>query len=260
MTDIAAGNGLSSDDRAMERSGPAQLTNMRLALSTMLAAKDAGEGSPRLTLFYGHSGYGKSVSAAYVAVLTEAAYIEAKSIWTQRSILEAIATELGIASMERTTPRLLTQIVEQLNISPRPLIIDEMDHLVKKQMVEIIRDIHDATTIPIMMIGEEALPGKLKAWERFDNRIIAATPAQPASADDAYKLRDHYCLRAKLADDLVTEIAERTKGVTRRIVVNLRMVQRAALDEGLDKVDLAWWREQNRPLLTGDVPARRTQA
>lgn len=251
---------LPMEDRPTERTGPAQLTNMRLALSTLLAAQDAGEGSPRLCLLFGHSGYGKSVGAAYVASMTEAAYIEAKSIWTQRSILEALADEIGIASKERTSPRLLTQIVEQLNTTPRPLIIDEMDHLVKKQMVEIIRDIHDATTIPIMMIGEEALPAKLKAWERFDNRIIAATAAQPATAEDAMKLRDHYCLRVGLADDLVTEIAERSKGVTRRIVVNLRAVQRVALDDGRDKVDLAWWKTQQLPFLTGDLPARRKAA
>lgn len=235
--------------------GHAQLMNMQLALETLLACDQAGENSPRLGLFYGFSGYGKTVSAAFAAARTGAAYIEAKSVWTQRSILEAIAAELGIARLERSAPRILQQIIDTLSSEPRPLIIDEMDALVKKQLVEIIRDIHDATNIGIMMIGEEALPAKLKEWERFDNRILMATAAQPASVQDARRLADHYCTDVEIADDLVVLIAERCKGVTRRIVVNLNKVQREALSDGRSSADRAWW--GNRPLQTGDIPTRR---
>lgn len=243
---------------APERSGYAPLTNMRLALAALTQAQDAGEGSPRLCVLYGYSGFGKSVAGAYVASKFDAAYVECRSIETQRSFLEMVAAELGISRCERTAPRLLQQIVDQLGADPRPLIIDEMDHIVTKRFVDIIRDIHDATTVPILMIGEEALPAKLKAWERFDNRVLVATAAQPATADDARKLRDHYCLRVAIADDLVDLIAERCKGVTRRIVVNLRNVQTAALDEGLLTADREWW--GNRPMLTGELPARRGKA
>lgn len=238
--------------------GRAQLTNMRLALQTLAAAQEAGpDSSTRFCVLYGHSGYGKSVAAAYVAARTNAAYVEAKSIWTQRSILEAIGTEIGLVRLERTGPRLLQQIIDQLNVEPMPLIIDEMDHLVKKQTVEILRDIHDGTTVPILMIGEEALPAKLKAWERFDNRIIAVTPAQPATAEDVRKLRDHYCTRVALADDLADAIATGSKGVTRRIVVNLRQVQSRALDAGRASADLGWWKTLGEAFLTGELPARR---
>lgn len=247
------------DEQREPGSGHAQLTNMQLALETLLACDEAGENSPRLGLFYGFSGYGKTVAAAFSAARTGAAYIEAKSIWTQRSILEAIAQEVGIIRLERSAPRILQQIIETLVAEPRPLIIDEMDHLVKKQSVEIIRDIHDATRIGIMMIGEEALPAKLKAWERFDNRILMATPAQPASLDDARLLRDHYCTEVRVGDDLVDLIAERCRGVTRRIVVNLVSVQRKALSDGLTHADARWW--GNRQLLaTGDLPTRRKAA
>lgn len=235
--------------------GHAQLTNMALALQTLVDCVEAGDNSPRLGLFYGFSGYGKSVGAAFAGARTGAAYIEAKSIWTQRTLLEAIAEELGIARLDRTAPRMLRQIIEELNRSPRPLIIDEMDHLVKKQSVEIIRDIHDATSIAIMMIGEEALPGKLKEWERFDNRILIAQPAQPASEEDALKLRDHYCRRVAVADDLALMFRERCRAVTRRIVVNLQAAEREAAIDGEQRIDVRWW--GNRPVRTGDIPTRR---
>lgn len=236
--------------------GHAQLGNMGLALRTLVDCMEAGEHSPRMGLFYGFSGYGKTVGSAFAAARTGAAYIEARSIWTQRSLLEAIAEELGLTKPERTAPRMLRQIIEELNRRPRPLIIDEMDHLVKRQMVEIIRDIHDATPIAIMMIGEESLPAKLKEWERFDNRILVAQPAQPASQDDALKLRGHYARAVAIADDLALLFHERCKGVTRRIVVNLREAEREAMLADITAIDRAWW--GNRPVRTGDVPTRRS--
>lgn len=236
--------------------GYAPLTNMALTMRTLVDCMEAGDQLPRLGLVYGNSGFGKTVAAAFAAARTGASYICAQSIWTQRTLLEAIAEELGIVKAERTAPRLLRQIVDELNRAPRPLIVDEMDYLVKKQSVEIIRDIHDATSIAILMIGEEALPAKLKEWERFDNRILVATAAQPASDDDALLLRDHYGFRGVIADDLAVYIAARCKGVTRRIVNNLKHAHRIAATEGADAIDRAWW--GNRALSAGDLPTRRS--
>lgn len=234
---------------------PAQLTNMRLGLMTMLECQQAPEGSPRFGLFYGPSGYGKSVAAATVTARLDAAYVVAKTTWTQRSMLQAIATELGIVRAAATADGMLDQIIGQLLAAPQPLIIDETDYLVKKKFVEIIRDIHDHGRVPILLIGEEALPLKLKEWERFDNRILVATPAQPSSMADARLLRDYYCPRVRVADNLVAAILAATKGVTRRVVTNLQKVQAAAIAEGRDTIDLDGW--GGRPFSTGLAPVRK---
>ena len=235
--------------------GHAQLTNMALAYQTMADCESASENMPRLGVFYGPSGFGKSVGAAFTAARFDAGYVEAKSIWTQRSLLTALAEALGIVRIEKTGPRILEQLIEHLNAHPRPIIIDEMDYLVKKQMVDIIRDIHDATAIAILMIGEESLPAKLKEWERFDNRILTLTAAQPASPDDALKLRTHYCRRVNVADDLALQIADSCRGVVRRIVTNLERAQKLAIEDGTMEIDLAWWGE--RRIENGALPARR---
>lgn len=240
------------------RTANAPLTNMGLALQTLMDCRDSTDNAPRMGLFYGPSGYGKTIAAAFATARTNAIYIHAQSIWTQRTILESITEEMGLPIMERTGPRMLKQIVAQLNHQPQPLIIDEMDHLVHKKFVEIIRDIHDATAIGILMIGEEALPTKLKEWDRFDNRILIATAAQPASADDALMLRDHYCNRIRVEDDLAERFRDGCKGVTRRIVVNLQRAQRIAAEEGLSSINLEQW--GNRPLMNGDFQTRRLEA
>ena len=233
----------------------AQLTNMRLALQTITECMNVDERMPRLGLLYGFSGYGKTVAAAFAAARTDAAYVEALSIWTQRSMLKALAEALGITRVAKTGPLILDQIISNLCQHPRPLIIDEMDHLVKKQSVDIIRDIHDNTGVAILMIGEESLPAKLKEWERFHNRILVATPAEPASQADVLALRDYYCLRVHLSDDLALHIAKSCKGVTRRIVTNLDRAQRIALDAGESEIDLQWW--GGRRIADGEIMPRR---
>lgn len=241
---------------------PAQLTNMRLGLATMLECQDAGDGSPRLGLFFGPSGYGKSYAAAAIAARLGAAYVVVQSIWRQRSFLEAIAREIGIAKLERTGPRLLAQIIDQLLVDPIPLIIDETDHLIRwgGQAVEIIRDIHDNARVPVLMIGEESLPAKLKDWERFDNRILVARAAQPSTLGDALLLRNYYCPRVAVEDDLVAAIVDATKGVTRRIVVNLQQAQATAIGAGRDTIDLADWHGTGRRFATGALAPIRKAA
>lgn len=243
-------------DAPAATSNIAKLTNMDLCLRTLMAATDAGEGAPRLAIFYGWSGLGKTVAAAYTTAITGATYILANRVMTQKSFLEALAAELGIARPARTTSEILKQIVELLHHDPRPIVIDEMDYLAKDSIVGVIRDIHDAANVAILMIGEEGLPTLLKQWERFDNRIIAATPAQPASIDDGRMLRDLYARRVKIADDLVDHFTARCKGITRRIVVNLQNAQNYAVDElEVATLDLATW--GNRAVSDGSLPNRR---
>lgn len=241
---------------AAPRKGYAPLTNMALMLRTLVDVREANEETQRFGVFYGDSGIGKSVAAAFTAARSGALYLEAMEIWTRRSFLEALADELGIIRPARETWRLFKQIVDELNRVPRPLIIDEMDHLVNKRMVELIRGIHDSTSIAIIMIGEEQLLAKLKEWERFDNRIHVATPAQPATVEDAILLRDHYGLRELIADDLAAHFAARCKGVTRRIVKNLHDAERLAAVEGVERMDRKWW--GNRPVANGDIALRRS--
>ena len=47
--------------------GHAQLTNMALAYQAMADCEAASENMPRLGVFYGPSGFGKSVGAAFAA-------------------------------------------------------------------------------------------------------------------------------------------------------------------------------------------------
>jgi SpoVK/Ycf46/Vps4 family AAA+-type ATPase len=234
----------------------ARTSNMALAASTMASAINASEGVPRMVLFYGPSGYGKTIACSHVAAVTDAAYVLARSVWTAKTFLEALAREVGITLVKKTASEIMDQIVDAITQRPCPIIIDEMDHLVKKQSVDMIRDIYDATSMPIMMVGEENLPSKLKEWDRFDNRILRAEAAAPSTLEDGRLLRDLYVRTVKMDDDLVDLFTAECGGVTRRIVANLQEAQRIAIDDlGVMQINRNDW--GNRAIMTGKLPGPR---
>jgi DNA transposition AAA+ family ATPase len=231
----------------------APIKNVMLCTRLMQEAIDRPPHLPNIVSFYGNSGLGKSVAAAFVANKFRAAYVECKSVWTKRKLLSAIATELGITP-GKSAADMLDQICEELALSGTPLIIDEMDHIVNKKFVEVIRDIADGSNAPVLLIGEEQLSRKLQKWERFHNRMLAWQPAQPADIKDAQQLVQMYC-EINIEDKLLQKVIADSQGVTRRICVNLNMIQNEAYSRGQDSMSLAEWGE--KPLYTGNAPLRR---
>ena len=232
----------------------APLTNVGLCTEALERAMSRSWHLPGMISFYGPSGWGKTSAAAYSAHQHQAYYVECKSSWTKKALLIAMLTEMGV--MPATTVYQMTdQIAEQLVLSGRPLIIDEFDHIVQKNAVEIVRDVYESSNAPILLIGEERLEGNLRRWERFHNRILDWIPAQPASLRDAQHLRGLYCTRSHIEDDLLVRIVEISKGAARRICVNLNIVHKYAVGKRLERISLNEW--GNRQLYTGEAPRRR---
>ena len=233
----------------------APLTNVYICRKALNRALERGGHLPGLTCFYGPAGYGKTKAIAFTANETRAYVIEAKSHWTRKGFLSKILFEMGVLP-EKSIESMVDQICEHLALSGRALIIDEFDHLVNKgaAYVELVRDIYDASDAPIMLVGEESLPHKLKRWERFYGRVLEWAAAQPPTLDDAKLLRELYCTKAHIADDLVAAIHRDCKS-TRLVAVNLDLAQDTALNQGLKSIDLAAW--GNREFYRGDAVKRR---
>lgn len=232
----------------------APLRNVALCTTALGQAMDRPLHLPGLVAFYGPSGWGKTVSATYACNKFRAYYVAAKDAWTKRAFLEAVLMEMGIQP-ERVIYKMVDQISEQLVLSGKPLIIDEMDHLVKKGMVEIVRDIYEGSNATILMIGEEHLEANLRKWERFHNRVLKWEPAQPTNMDDIRHLARLYSPDIKITDDLLAYALKVNKGITRRICVNIDRFRRTAIKENLTTMDLKTW--NNREIYTGEAPKRR---
>lgn len=234
--------------------GIADITNLSLCDVALERAISRTSSLPGMVCMYGPSGFGKSVSATHVANRRRAYYVQAKSVWTKKATLKAILQEMGMRPL-LTIPDMLDQAAEELAKSGRPLIIDEMDHLVDKKAVELIRDLYEASQAAILLIGEEQLPNKLKKYERFHGRILAWVPAQPVTLEDAKKLTPLYAPFVEITEDLLAHIVKLSAGSVRRVAVNMEMIQEEANATGWSSVNKATWGK--RELYTGEAPKRR---
>lgn len=236
--------------------GIAHIGNMMQCQIALERAIERSANLPGLVCFYGHSGWGKSLSSNYLCNQMRGYYIQVKSIWSKKVILQKILGEMGIKPAQ-TAGEMLDQVCDQLSASGRPLVIDEMDHIVEKKAVELIRDIYEGSQAPILIIGEENLPQKLKKWERFHGRILAFVPALPVDLDDAKRLAAVYAPGIACADDLLRKLVADSHGSVRRVSVNLDQIRESAAEHGTTDVDLAWCKAHNVKFYTGESPKAR---
>lgn len=209
---------------------------------------------PGMATFHGYSGYGKSWAAIYAANKYNAIAIEVGESWSRVKFCDALMHELGLQP-RGTIAQKVDKIVETLMLTNAPLIIDEFDYVVQKKFVELVREIHDNSGAPIILIGEELLPDKLAEWERFHNRVLDWIPAQPADLDDVCHLARLYAPKVEIGAPLLQHILKISQGRVRRICVNLGHIYEYARTEGLPAVDMA--HAPSLRLSTGKPPQRR---
>lgn len=234
------------------RSAP--LKNMSLLDGLVRQLRDRPAHLPGMGCFYGPSGFGKSFSVAHVAADLGAYAIEAKSTWSRKALLLAVLQTMGIRPAH-TIADMVDQIGEELALSRKPLIVDEADNIVARQLVEVVRDIYLASEAPVIWVGEEHLPQRLRKWERVHGRMLDWVAAQPCDLGDARALAAVYCPKVQVADDLLQRLVERTHGSTRRVTVNLYRVREMAAAERKPAFGLADWGDT--PIHTGEAPNAR---
>ena len=230
----------------------AGITNVGLCVQALERAVSRATHLPGMTAFYGPSGYGKSFAASFAANTYRAFYVECKSSWTRKAFLAAILREMGI-NPTKTNWEMTDQIAEELVLSGRPLIVDEMDHLVDKKSVEVVRDIYESSQSPILLIGEERMPNKLKKWERFHGRILDFVPAQAVTFNDCSELAKIYAPGITIEPELLRQIHKAANGSVRRVCVNLDMIREHCLTVGIASIGTRQW---TRGFFTGEAPRR----
>lgn len=232
----------------------APLTNVALFLSGVTRTLERPRHLPGFISFTGPAGYGKTTAAIYSINKCRAYYIDCRDSWNKKAFFLNLCQRMGLKA-RATIAEMNDQICEQLLVSGRPLVIDQVDNVVARGYIESLRDIHDgAGNAPIILIGEDDLNNKLKRWERVHSRVLDFILARPADYSDAEHLRSLYCRRAAIGNDLLAHIHRGAAGSCRRICVNLERYEKEAISRGLDTIDLN--DVKDLPLFTGDAPVR----
>lgn len=233
----------------------AMISNVQKCLETMNRIMNSDEHLGRMAVFYGYSGVGKSMAATMAAHQTRAYYVQCKSTFTRVDFCKILLKEMGITPEKKLTP-MVDQIVEELSHLRRPIIIDEFDYMVKKDFVEIVRDIFDLSKAPIMMIGENRLPEKLKRpeWERFYGRVLVWTEAKGITMSDIADLISIYAPGIAFSDCLLKKIEVAGSGSARLASVNIYNIREFCVRNGLKSIAAD---QYGHPLVTGNGPRGR---
>lgn len=234
----------------------AGLRNVTLTAKAVERAMNRSSNLPGIVALIGPTGWGKSMAASYCANKYGGILVEARSFFSKKTFVEMILKEMGIRDPARTIADMMAQAAEELDHSSRPLMIDEMDHVVDHNMVELVRDLHDMSGCTILLVGEERLGQKLKAKSpRFYNRIRDWQQAERCSREDARALAEFYVDGVDVANDLLTRVAEVSLGIVITICSNLDAIRNHCQEQGLKKIDLAAWGK--RQLIAGEDLAPR---
>lgn len=104
-------------------------------------AREAG-----LVIIQGVYGVGKSELTERWAADSGYVFVRAKQTWTERAMLDELATKMGLAKNGRGQ-EVQARIIGKLAVDMVPMIIDEADFLVRStaSLLEVLRDITDLT-------------------------------------------------------------------------------------------------------------------
>lgn len=208
----------------------AKLTNVAFAIEAINQVTDVDDlGAPHMAVLYGPPGYGKTQAAMYLAHPQgrNAVFVAIRMFDTTKTLAQLLCLELGIATKSQWPVSVLYEnIVKRLQQLGRPLVLDEVDYIAEKSTIDFIRTIHDNTTVPIFLIGEQDLKRKLLSrHERFHDRVLVWKEAAPCDAHDVKKLAAHHAPDLTFTPDVIDALVGKTAGVARRVYNELKALR-----------------------------------
>lgn len=125
----------------------------------------------KIGLVYGNAGLGKTKTALYLSIQFDAIYVRATNAMTPKWLLEEIAKELDEIPRFYTAD-IFRQCVNALRQKPQMIIVDEIDYLLADfRAIESLRDLHDETGVPVILVGMSLAKHKLKKHTHLFDRI-----------------------------------------------------------------------------------------
>ncbi len=126
---------------------------------------------PKMGLVYGEPGLGKSQTALWLACRYDGIYIRATNMMSGRWLLEEIMKEMDEIPQYLSSDN-LNIIVKNLKNNPQIIFIDEIDYLINNhKTIETLRDIHDKTECPIILVGMSLVHKKIERYTHLYDRF-----------------------------------------------------------------------------------------
>lgn len=232
----------------------ATLANVARLQTLVVTLQNRHYGLPGMGCYYGYAGFGKSTAGIYVTNKFGACHVQALPFGGTKKLLEMIVAELGLRP-SGTVASLFDQAAAEMARTDRVLIIDEADQILRDSTIEAVRSLHDQTGAPVILMGEERLPQKLRKWERVHGRMLDWVAAEPATPDDVALLTPIYAAGIQIAPDIQAALLAASNGSIRNVSTNLANLAGYAALNGLHRISMVEWGK--RAFHTGVAPEAR---
>lgn len=209
-------------------------------------------GTPGIGVVQGPAGYGKTKAVTWLhSQLDNSVNVRAMAVWTPSAMLSALCRELHIQAGGSCASQ-VERIVERLSMQPAPVWIDEVHYIIRStRLIETLRDIHDMSNVPVILVGEERTVEQLSGLRRLTSRIAQEVEFEPLDEEDTQLVADELC-DVEVRPDLLAKVHDDTRGNTRNIVVALGRIEQHAKARGMQSIGLNDWGNRKQ-LFTGEA-------
>lgn len=197
--------------------------------------KNKPDNISKIGLVYGNAGLGKTKTAIYLSIHFDTIYIRATNKMTTKWLLEEIAKELD------EIPRFYTadvfrQCVNALKTNPQMIIVDEVDYLLADfRTIETLRDLHDETGVPIILVGMQLAKHKLKKHNHLFDRISEIYNFKEFEYSDIKQIAEEIS-EVDITKEVVRIVHNKAKSF-RKIVEMIDMFEKVGQANGLTQID-----------------------
>ena len=189
---------------------------------------------PKLVLVYGDHGLGKSQTIQWWADKNDSVYVRATQGMTSRWLLAEIAEELGEDPFWHTQET-FTLVENHLRQNPKIIIVDEIDYLTEKHTVETLRDLHDKTGCPIVLVGMGAADKKLARYPHLTDRIYKTLKFEQFNQEDISDILSQLT-DLSFTEDAINDLATRTNQF-RQLVKLINKIEKLSQTNQIEELD-----------------------
>lgn len=208
--------------------------NVKNFVSLMDSIQKLPPNIPKLALVYGEHGLGKSQAIQWWADKNDSVYVRATQGMTSRWLLSEIAEELGEDPFWHTQET-FTLIENHLKQNPKIIIVDEIDYLIEKNTVETLRDLHDKTGCPIVLVGMGCANKKLARYPHLTDRIYKTLKFEQFNQDDILDILNQLT-DLSFTEEAINYLATRTNQF-RQLVELINRIEKLSQTNQIKELD-----------------------
>lgn len=216
-----------------------------------------------ILLVTGEAGLGKTRAIDRLAVDKNALYVRASSVGRPLALMKSLVETAPQISTRGNAHAIQQEIIKYLAHANVPMIIDECQHLIRSdgvEMIECLRDISDRAEVPLILVaGELGVEAKLARHPQIASRIAETVEFKP------FKLAEVGQIIQKLTDvqfddALIVAVHQRTGGKMRLLLEGIQRLEDFAKANTLETVCLANVKANLDTLICRDWQARKPES